>query len=95
MARAEAIVARRLRCGSTPPSLGSLISERSFEVVEVCKIFGGARLQYAYVAGWEKGDGFSPFSRLPISSRVFTPFPLIVLDERSSLVEFSKSGPFP
>ena len=43
-----------------------------------------------------KGVMFSPpFSRLPISSHVVTQFPLIVLDERSSLVEFSKSGPFP
>ena len=46
-------------------------------------------------AGSEKGDGFSPFSRLLISSHVVTQFPLIVLDESSSLVEFSKSGPFP
>ena len=40
--------------------------------------------------GGEKGDVFSPFSRLLISSRVFTQFPLIVWDESSSLVEFSK-----
>ena len=45
--------------------------------------------------GWEKGDVFSPFSRLLISSHVLTQFPLISWDERSSLVEFSKSGPFP
>ena len=45
--------------------------------------------------GWEKGDAFSPFSRLLISSHVVTQFPLIVLDESSSLVEFSKSGPLP
>ena len=44
--------------------------------------------------GWEKGDVFSPFSRLLISSHVLTQFPLISWDERSSLVEFSKSGHF-
>ena len=36
-----------------------------------------------------------PFSRLLISSHVLTQFPLIVLDERSPPVEFSKSGHFP
>ena len=45
--------------------------------------------------GSEKGDFFSPFSRLLISCHVLTPFRLISWDERSPLVEFSKSGPFP
>ena len=53
------------------------------------------RVADACATGWEKGDVFSPFSRLLISSHVLTQFPLIVLDERSSLVEFSKGGHFP
>ena len=52
-------------------------------------------LTLSFTSATEKGDFFSPFSRLLISSHVLTQFPLIVLDESSSLVEFSKSGPFP
>ena len=44
---------------------------------------------FTFGAGSEKGDVFSPFSRLLISSHVLTQFPLIVLDERSSLVSSS------
>ena len=53
------------------------------------------RVRRPLFTGSEKGDSFSPFSRLLISSRVLAQFRLISWDERSSLVEFSKSGPFP
>ena len=48
------------------------------------------------IAGWQKGDFFSPFEArcLLVSRSVFTRFDSL-LDERSSLVEFSKCGPFP
>ena len=45
-----------------------------------------------HLAGSEKGDFFSPFeARISVRFHLFR----LILDERSSLVEFSKSGPFP
>ena len=59
--------------------------------------FGDLNDEWAHETGWETGDFFSPFeARIPVlvSRSVFTRFDSF-LDERPSLVEFSKSGHFP
>ena len=61
----------------------SLAKEEGGEPCSVCLAQGGKRVMFSHLL------------RLLISSHVVTQFPLISWDERSSLVEFSKSGPFP